>query len=222
MFDPNLPQEGTDIDAVQMRSQLNGLKSLIDAITTISGAQVSGTNTLNPGDAATAAVSLVGSSLEFTFGIPKGTEGSNGPMGPPFASAIVESVSTLNPWEPAGVNAFFDGSNVRFSFSIPRGLDGTPGPPFSTAVVDGVTTLDPADNPWVQATFDGSNVHFTFGIPRGVAGLPGEVSNQQLADAVAGTSANTNLIATLDTPFANPDLDLLRQKLNELILNGRR
>ncbi len=31
-FDPNLPQENTEIDAVQMRTQLNGLKDLIDAI----------------------------------------------------------------------------------------------------------------------------------------------------------------------------------------------
>ncbi len=32
MFDPNLPQAGTEIDAVQMRDQLNGLKTLIDAV----------------------------------------------------------------------------------------------------------------------------------------------------------------------------------------------
>lgn len=35
MFDPTLPQEGTPLDAVQMRSQLNGLKALIDAIASI-------------------------------------------------------------------------------------------------------------------------------------------------------------------------------------------
>ena len=32
MFDPNLPQENTQADAAQMRSQFNGLKALIDAI----------------------------------------------------------------------------------------------------------------------------------------------------------------------------------------------
>jgi hypothetical protein len=31
MFDPNLPQENTPLDAAEMRSQFNGLKSLIDA-----------------------------------------------------------------------------------------------------------------------------------------------------------------------------------------------
>ena len=30
-YDPNIPQAGTEIDAVQMRGQLNGLKDLIDA-----------------------------------------------------------------------------------------------------------------------------------------------------------------------------------------------
>ena len=30
-FDPTKPQAGTEIDAVEMRGQLNGLKSLIDA-----------------------------------------------------------------------------------------------------------------------------------------------------------------------------------------------
>jgi hypothetical protein len=47
MFDPNLPQEGTPLDAVQMRSQLNGLKALIDAALGITAAaQVDATNTL--------------------------------------------------------------------------------------------------------------------------------------------------------------------------------
>jgi len=32
MFDPNLPIENTEIDAVQMRGQLTGLKDLIDAL----------------------------------------------------------------------------------------------------------------------------------------------------------------------------------------------
>ncbi len=31
-YDPNLPQVGTEVDADQMRAQLNGLKDLIDAI----------------------------------------------------------------------------------------------------------------------------------------------------------------------------------------------
>lgn len=43
-----------------------------------------------------------------------------------------------------------------------------------------------------------------------------------LADAVTGTSSNTNAVTTLDTPFADPDLETVRQKLNEFLLAARR
>jgi hypothetical protein len=98
-------------------------------------------------------------------------------------------------------------------------------------VVDGVTTLDPGQQATVQTSFDGSNVRFTFGIPRGSDGSngsdgsqgpPGEISQAQLNSAISGTSANTNSVSTLDTGFADPDMEALRQKLNEMILNGRR
>jgi hypothetical protein len=159
---------------------------------------------------------------------------------------VVDGVSTLEPWESATVDVAFDGSNVRFTFGIPRGNDGSngadgeqgppgndgiqgqpgndgpPGPPFAQAVVDGVNTLEPWENAAVDVAFDGSNVRFTFGIPRGNDGAPGEVSQQQLDDAISGTSANTNNVGTLDGVFSDPDMEALRQKLNELILNGRR
>ena len=47
-----------------------------------------------------------------------------------------------------------------------------------------------------------------------------------LQDTLAQTSANTNNVNTLDSAPSDPpslaDYDALRQKLNELILNGRR
>jgi hypothetical protein len=79
-YDPNLPQAGTEIDAVQMRGQLNGLKDLIDAIGTVTGAIVDAVNSLPPGDPATVSVTLTGTTLHFTFGIP---EGQTGPQGIP-------------------------------------------------------------------------------------------------------------------------------------------
>jgi len=82
MFDPNLPQAGTEIDAVQMRGQLNGLKALIDAVPTITTAQVDAVTTLNPGDPATVGVSIMGSVLHLTFGIPQGVDGAQGNDGP--------------------------------------------------------------------------------------------------------------------------------------------
>ena len=63
--------------------------------------------------------------------------------------------------------------------------------------------------------------------PAGPQGATGEVSNAALDSAIAGTSANTNAVATLDTAFTNDpptlaDMELLRAKVNETILNGRR
>jgi hypothetical protein len=39
---------------------------------------------------------------------------------------------------------------------------------------------------------------------------------------ISGTSNNTNAVSTLDTAFADPDMEALRQKVNEMILNWRR
>jgi hypothetical protein len=319
MFDPTLPIANTSNSAAQMRAQLNGLKALIDAVPTVTGAQVDGTNTLPPGTPANANVSRIGNTLHFTFGLPQGQEGlagQDGAPGPAFAQAVVDSVTTLNPWESASVNVSFDGSYVRFTFAIPRGYDGSQGPPgsnggdgnqgaqgnqgppFALAVVDGVTTLDPGQPASVQTSFDGSNVRFTFGIPRGqdgangsngndgaqgpafaqavvdnvttlepgqpasvqtsfdgnnvrftfgiprgsdgsngtngtdgtsggngsdgAQGPPGEVSLAMLNSAISGTSNNTNSVSTLDTGFADSDMESLRQKLNELIQAARR
>lgn len=249
MFDPNLPQEGTPLDAVQMRSQLNGLKAIIDAILTVSAAQVDGVNTLPAGTPAQVNVSVSGTTLHFTFELPQGQEGPMGQQGPPFSQAVVDAVNTVNPGDPAAVGVSFDGTNVRFTFDIPRGSDGgqgpagndggqgppgndgAQGPPFAQAIVDSVTMLDPGNPATVGVSFDGSNVRFTFGIPRGndgsngsdgSQGPPGDISQAQLNSAISGTSANTNSVGTLDSPFADPDLEAMRQKLNEMILNGRR
>jgi hypothetical protein len=131
----------------------------------------------------------------------------------------------------------FDGNAVRLNFGIPQGPEGPQGspgpqgPPFAGTVVDGVTTLNPWDAAYVNTSFDGYNVRFTFGIPRGSDGTngsdgsqgpPGDISQAQLDSAISGTSANTNSVSTLDTGFADPDMEALRLKLNEMILNGRR
>jgi hypothetical protein len=46
--------------------------------------------------------------------------------------------------------------------------------------------------------------------------------NAAIAGAIGGTSSNTNAIPTLDTPFADPDTEALRLRLNELIDTLRR
>jgi hypothetical protein len=56
----------------------------------------------------------------------------------------------------------------------------------------------------------------------GAQGAPGEVTNAAMAGAIAGTSANTNAIPTLDTSFPDPDAEALRQAYNALVLGLRR
>lgn len=192
MFDPNLPQQHTLADAGQMRSQLNGLKALIDALLTVTAAQVDGVTSLPPGSAAAATVSVVGNTLHFTFGLPQGTQGEAGPQGqegqagPPFALAVVDAVNTLPAGSAATVDLTFDGTNVHFSFGIPQGNDGATGaagPPGEVSLVD-------LDN--------------------------------GLASTLAQTSANTNAVSTLDSSYSDPETEELRNKVNELINAMRR
>jgi hypothetical protein len=168
-FDPNLPQENTPADAVQMRSQLNGLKALIDAAPGLTAVVVDGVSTVNPGDPATVLLSLIGSTLHFSFGIPRGDEGVQGLTG---ADGPMGAVGPMGPDGPAG---------------------------------------DPGGPPG----------------PEGPQGPPGEVSAAELADAISDTSSNSNGVPELDTPFVNDpptlaDMELMRAKMNELILALRR
>ena len=129
-FDPSYPPTGAEIQSAPLRDQFTGLKELIDAILTIVAAQI-------------------------------------------------DSVSTLDPSQAATVSVSVNGQTLHFSFGIPRGADGTPAP-------------------------------------------PPEVTLPMLDAAIASSSANTNAVGTLDTPFADPDAEALRQKLNELLLAARR
>ena len=186
-FDPTKPVANTPNSAAEMRSQLNGLKDLIDlaAAGGVSGAQIDGVNTTDPVNPALAQVSLAGGVLHFSFTLPRGMDGQQGIQGPPFASVIIDSVTSLPPGAIPTVSAIFDGTNVHLSFGIPSGFNGNDGGP-------------------------------------GPQGMPGEVSLAQLDAAIGGTSANSNAVSTLDTPFADPDAEAMRLKLNEFILAARR
>ena len=194
-YDPSFPATRAELKSAAFRDQFQGLKALIDAITSVTVATVDTVNTLNPGDPATVSVSIIGSVLHLTFGIPRGVDGVPGPQGSPFAAAIVDGVTTVDPGNPATVTTFFDGNNVHFTFSIPRGAQGE----------------------------------------QGIQGPPGEVTTAALNTAITNalttaagnSSANSNAVPTLDTPFANDpptlsDLESLRTKINELITALRR
>jgi hypothetical protein len=93
-YDPNLPQAGTEIDAVQMRSQLNGLKTLIDGVPTITSAAVDAVNTLPPGDPAAVSVSVIGDVLHLTFSIPQGQSGLPGEVTLADMNAAIATTSS--------------------------------------------------------------------------------------------------------------------------------
>jgi hypothetical protein len=192
-YDPNWPQNGQNVDADRFRDQFGSLKTLIDAIQGgITNVVVDAVNTVPPGTPASVGVSLSGTELHFTFGIPQGNEGpqghpgSDGIQGPPFANAVVDAVNTLPPGSNAAVNVSFDGTNVHFTFDIPQGNEG----------------------------------------PTGATGEPGEVTltdlDNGLQNNLSQCSNNSNGVNTLDTPMADPDVETLRQKMDELINALRR
>jgi hypothetical protein len=120
---------------------------------------------------------------------------------PTITAAVVDGVTTLDPGNPADATVNVTGDTLHFTFDIPRGNDGAQG-------IAGQTGSDGAPG------------------PQGPQGPTGEVSqtdlNNGLLNTLSQTSANTNAVATLDNPFADPDVEILRQKVNELINMLRR
>ena len=100
-FDPTKPQAGTDLDAVEIRNQLNGLKSLIDAVPAgpagpagpvgpaFSSIQIGSVTTGTPGSPAGAQVNVFGSNVELSFTIPAG---DTGPAGEVSQSALNSAI----------------------------------------------------------------------------------------------------------------------------------
>jgi len=98
-FDPTLPAANTPNSSAQMRAQLNGLKDLIDNIGSVTSAQVDAVTTLPAGDAATVDASITGGVLHFSFGIPRGNDGSqgnDGAQGPPGEVTLNELANVIN------------------------------------------------------------------------------------------------------------------------------
>ncbi|MBI3881528.1 MAG: hypothetical protein HY301_15875 [Verrucomicrobia bacterium] len=171
-FNPNYPQNGDPLDGDGMRAQLNALNDGLTAI-------------------------------------PKGDKGDPGEKGDKGDKG--DGGDKGDKGDPGN-----------------DGTPGTQGPPFANAFVDGVNTLNPDDPATVAVSFDG-NVHFTFGIPRGhdgTQGLPGEVTNQQMTDALAnavnGTSNNTNAVDLIPDTHSDPVVQALIDKVNEFITAARR
>jgi hypothetical protein len=193
-YDPSLPVNSTKVRAAELRGQFNGLKDLIDAVSGVTGAVVDSVTTLPAGSQATVDVSVVGTELHLSFGIPEGVQGltgSDGPVGPPFASAIVDSVNTLNPGEPATVDLIFDGTNVRFTFGIPQGAMGATGDSGQNGEVTQVDLNNALQTTLAQTSSNSNNV-------------------------------NTLDNPFTNDPPTMADMELMRQAYNDLVLALRR
>lgn len=104
-YDPAYPPTNALIESAPMRAQFNGLKALIDAILTISAAQVDATNTLPPGNAASVAVSVIGNMLHFIFSIPQGESGAPGEVTTADMNAAISSAISGTSNNSNSVNA---------------------------------------------------------------------------------------------------------------------
>jgi hypothetical protein len=235
-FDPNLPQENTLADAMQMRGQFNGLKTLIDAIPGITGAVVDSVTTLGPGEPASVTLSIVGTVLHASLALPEGQPGQQGTPGGAGADGAAALVAVAVP----GMNAVGTGF-VSFSFATtPVNLGWLPGARLRAAAnadptnwMEGsIVSLGPTEVTLSVDATGGAGVFTGWNLSlAGAQGAPGEVTNAAMtgaiATAVAGTSNNTNAVATMDTPFINDpvtlaDIEEVRAKINELILAQRR
>lgn len=110
-YDPDYPPANVLIESVPMRAQFHGLKDLIDAVPTITSAQVAAVNTLPPGDPASVGISLIGSTLQLTFDIPAGQSG------PPGEVTTAQMDATIS----AAVSAAIAGTAVNPTSVSPIG-----------------------------------------------------------------------------------------------------
>ena len=106
MFDPTLPYEDSPLASAVMRSQLTSLKALIDAILTITAAQIDSVTTLPPGDPAAVTVSVTGNTLHFTFQIPQGEPGTPGEVSQSQLDAAILGTA-LNPSSISPIGTMF-------------------------------------------------------------------------------------------------------------------
>ncbi|MBI5684524.1 MAG: hypothetical protein HZC54_05560 [Verrucomicrobia bacterium] len=200
-FDPTQPKPGSKKLSAPIRENFIALKSLIDAIPAGPAGPAGAKG--DPGDPGPAG--------------PAGNDGAPGPAGAQGERG--DKGDKGDPGDPGGPPGP----------QGPPGNDGAPGAE-GPAGPEGrhITNVwDNGDGRAVVQMSDGSSYGpFTIASgpegPQGPQGAPGEVSAADLSFAIGGTSANSNSVQPLDTTFANPDMETLRQKINELIQALRR
>lgn len=168
-FDPTKPANGSANSSAEMRGQLNGLKDLIDAVPTVTTAQVDAVTTLPPGDPATAAASITGDTLHLTFSLPQGPPGETGPEG---------SQGMPGPEGPQGPQGDAGGPPGPEGPQGPTGAEGPPGPE-GPAGMNGEVTLAELDAA-INGTSMNSNSVNILNLP--ISDPPSAAEVQAIAD----------------------------------------
>ncbi|MBI5822086.1 MAG: hypothetical protein HZA88_24195 [Verrucomicrobia bacterium] len=213
-FDPNLPADNSPLNAAEMRGQLTGLKADIDSIPVgPQGPPGSKGDKGDPGNAGPA-----GPAGSDGAPGPQGPAGEPGPAGPPGPNFTMRG-----DWEPW--NSYNSGDLVTYNGNVYVSFqDGVSGPPpdqdnrWKPLTIVGPTGATGGQGPQGEPGAVGPAGND--GAP-GPAGPPGEVTAQQLADAINGTSSNSNGIATLSLIVSDPptqsEVQAVANKIDELI-----
>jgi len=226
-FDPSYPPAHAPIESAPLRDQFNGLKALIDAIQTLTAAQVDSTTTLPSGTAAQASLSVIGNTLHFTFQIPEGTPGAAGAQGAPGGQGPMGPQGPVGPQGNAG-----DPGGPPGPQGLP-GVDGQQGPPGLQGVEGPMGPQGPAGPQGDPGGPPGPQG------PQGVDGPPGppgpqgpvgEVSsvdlNSAITTAVNATSNNSNAVVLMsliaDGSYNPVQMQQIADKVDELISVLRR
>jgi len=238
-FDPNHPQNGDEIEADLLRNNFNALNDRISGIP--AGPQgeqgppgADGRSIVNVRDSGDGrAIVVMSDGAEYgPFSIATGPQGERGSDGGPGPEG------PAGPVGPAG-NDGRGIANVRDSGDgtgrcFVDMTDGTTYGPFTIATGPagmngndgrGVANIRDSGDGTLTVDYTDGNSAGPFAMPAGPQGpagndgAPGEVSAQQLNDSIAGTSANSNSVQTLDE---NADQAAIIAKINELIQALRR
>jgi hypothetical protein len=212
-FDSSKPADHSPLVAAEMRSQLNGLKTLIDAIPGITAAVVDSVTTVGPGQPATVTLSIVGTVLHLSLALPEGQPGQQGIPGGAGAEGAAALVAVAVP----GMNAVGTGF-VSFGFAAtPVNLGWLPGARLRAAAnadpanwMEGsIVSLGPTEVTLsVDATggagsFTGWNLSLA-----GAQGAPGEVTNAAMSSAISSaitdTARNPSGVAPFSGSFSDP------------------
>jgi len=108
-YDPNWPQTGQIVDADRFREQFAGVVAMLDSGSAITSVVVEAVNTLPPGSAAEATVTLTDGVLRFVFSLPQGEGGPPGTPGEVSQAELAAAISgtALNPSSVSPVGTYF-------------------------------------------------------------------------------------------------------------------